>query len=202
MIKLYGSARSSAARCMWLMEEMGVPYETITLNMREGEHKSPEYLKLNPNGKVPTLIDGDFVLYESFAINHYLARKYMPTLLGEHEEEDGLILQWTFWAVLHIQHNFEPMAYAAWKLDTVTPELEVKHTNLVNKFLGILDKQLEGKKYILGDRFSLADINLHSCVNFGAAINFNFSPFPNLQRWLKSLEERPALQKIRALQKA
>lgn len=66
MIKLYGSPKSSAGRCVWTLEEIGVPYELIGVNMQAKEHKSPEFLAINPNGKIPAMVDGDLTLFESW----------------------------------------------------------------------------------------------------------------------------------------
>ena len=73
MISIYGSPRSSAGRCVWAAEEAGVAYEVKAVDMRNQEHKSAEFLKLNPNGKVPAMKDGDISLFESMAINFYIA---------------------------------------------------------------------------------------------------------------------------------
>ena len=81
-LKLYGGLRSRAAIVQWYLEELGVPYEYILLDMKAGEHKQPEYLSINPMGKVPAIVDGDFKLWESGAILVYLANKYGETLKG------------------------------------------------------------------------------------------------------------------------
>ena len=81
MITLYGSARSSAGRCLWCLEETGVAYENKNVDMRTKEHQSEAFLKINPNGKVPAMVDGETKLFESMAINFYLADKYKPELL-------------------------------------------------------------------------------------------------------------------------
>jgi glutathione S-transferase len=77
MLQLYGSPRSRALRCLWMLEEMGEPYQLIEKSTRPDELQTVEYLCLNPNARIPTLVDGDFVLWESMAINLYLAQKYL-----------------------------------------------------------------------------------------------------------------------------
>src|SRR3989344_9118391 len=103
MIKIYGAPRSSAGRCFWLLEELALPYQAMPVDMRNKEHKSEAFLKLNPNGKVPALVDGDVVLWESIAINHYLADKYRPELLGKTPVERGLEQQWSTWSMVDLQ---------------------------------------------------------------------------------------------------
>src|SRR5262249_18731948 len=76
MLQLYGSPRSRAMRCLWMLEEMGEPYQLIEKTTRTDELQTAEYLRLNPNARIPTLVDGEFVLWESMAINLYLAQKY------------------------------------------------------------------------------------------------------------------------------
>ncbi len=90
MITLYGPARSSAGRCFWLLEELGLSYENKPVDMMKKEHKSDWFLKVNPNGKVPALVDGNTTLFESMAINYYLAEKYKPEFLGKTVEEKGI----------------------------------------------------------------------------------------------------------------
>ena len=76
MLRLYGNAKSRASRCLWMLEEMGVPYELVEKSTRAEDLQSDEYLRLNPNARIPTLVDGEVVLWESMAINLYLAQKY------------------------------------------------------------------------------------------------------------------------------
>ena len=91
MLKFYtiqggGRLTSCVGICLWLLEELKTQYQVINLDLDKFEHKSEEYLKLNPNGKVPTLVDNGFVIWESIAINNYLARKYKPEFLGKNIE--------------------------------------------------------------------------------------------------------------------
>lgn len=81
MLKLYGGARSRASIIHWYLEELGIPYEFVLLDMQAGEHQQPKFLAINPIGKVPAIVDGDFQLWESGAILFYLAQKYgnMPS---------------------------------------------------------------------------------------------------------------------------
>jgi glutathione S-transferase len=77
MLQLYGNPRSRASRCLWMLEEMGEPYQLIEMSTRPDELQTAEYVQLNPNAQIPTLVDGDLVLWESMAINLYLAQKYL-----------------------------------------------------------------------------------------------------------------------------
>ena len=103
MLQLYGNPRSRAMRCLWMLEEMGEPYQLIEKSTRTDELQSAEYLRLNPNARIPTLVDGDVVLWESMAINLYLAQKYEGPMHCVSPEVLGLAAQWSFWAMLEME---------------------------------------------------------------------------------------------------
>ncbi len=197
MIKIYGSMRSSAARCFWALEEAGVTYETQEVNFKEKEHKSDWYMKLNPNGKVPTLVDGEFVLWESCAINDYIAEKYKPELLGGSVEEKALVRQWTYWSLLHVQKYFDVVMYFTmfqWGTEEASEKAKVD----VVPFLTVLENHLVGKNFIVGETFTLADVNLATIMNIGMSVKIDLSAFPNIMRWMGTMQARPAMAKILA----
>ena len=103
-IQLYGSTNSRALRSIWCLEECGVDYELVKTNFF-GDTKKPDYLALNPNGRVPTLVDGDLVLWESMAINLHLAKKYGGALWPADESQQALAIQWSFWGMTEIEPN-------------------------------------------------------------------------------------------------
>ena len=103
MLQLYGNARSRATRCLWMLEEMGEPYQLIEKSTRADDLQTGEYRRLNPNARIPTLVDGDAVLWESMAINLYLAQKYAGPMHCGSPEVLGLAAQWSFWAVLEME---------------------------------------------------------------------------------------------------
>ena len=103
MLQLYGNSRSRAMRCLWMFEEMGKPYQLIEKSTRADDLKDSEYLRLNPNARIPTLVDGDLVLWESMAINLYLAQKYEGPMHCPGPEVLGLAAQWSFWAMLETE---------------------------------------------------------------------------------------------------
>ena len=119
MLQLYGNSRSRAMRCLWMLEEMGKPYQLIEKSTRADDLQSAEYLRLNPNARIPTLVDGDLVLWESMAINLYLAQKYEGPMHCAKPEVFGLATQWSFWAMLEteallldlLQHRSAPTTW-------------------------------------------------------------------------------------------
>lgn len=198
MIKIYGSPRSSAGRCYLMLEECGLKYEHVKLDMGKKEHKSVDYLKINPNGKVPALTDGELQIWESIAINNYLAEKYMPELLGHGPEAKGLVYQWSVWAMTEMQSPFVDILI---QLHFV-PEEKRNHDKIekakmhIPELLNILDKALSNKKYLVNDTYSLADLNIASVLNIGSSIGIHFDQFQNITNWFSQIKNRPAWQKF------
>ena len=201
MLTIYGSPRTSAGRCFWCLEEVGTPYQHKTINFKEEEHKSAEFLAINPNGKIPALVDGDFTLWESVAINFYLADKYKPELLSDKPEERGLISQWSLWSMVDLQ---VPMIDIF--IQKVFVPDERRDQSVIDKalkklpdLLGTLERGLEDRKYLLGDRFSLADLNVASVAMICEGINYDLKDYPAIKSWLGHVTERPAYQRYMAL---
>ncbi len=201
MLNIYGSPRSSSGRCFWCLEEIGEKYHYKPLNFKEKEHKSPEYLKINPNGKAPTLTDGDFVIWESIAINFYLAETYKPELLGTDNKQRGLVHQWSFWGIAELQ---PPIINSFIQLVFVPKERRdnqviEKATAKIPGLLKVLNDALEGKNYLVGDNFTLADLNVASIAAVCSEIKFDLTAYKNIQTWLTQISERSAFKKYQKL---
>ncbi|MCX6781373.1 MAG: glutathione S-transferase family protein [Candidatus Magasanikbacteria bacterium] len=197
MIKIYGPKQSSASRCMWLLEEAGIEYENVNVDMGKGEHKSPEYMALNPNGKVPTLVDGDFVLWESVAIMNYLVEKYAPQFGGATVEERALVNQWSLWSVIHLYHPFSTLFLQKWR-NTPDSEATIAAHEELPKWLGILNAALEGKEFLVAGRFTVADLTAASVVARAEFVGVDLTIYPALHAWLTAVMARPALVKLQA----
>lgn len=202
MIKIYGSPRTSAGRCYLTLEELNLQYEVAPLDMREKkEHKSDKFLKLNPNGKVPCLVDGNFVIWESMAINFYLADKYRPELLGKTPEERGQTMQWSIWALNEIQPPLVDLLIQ----QLFTPEnkrdskISEKAREKLNPLLAILDHHLDNKHFIANDTFSVADINTFSVINMTTSLSVSLDNFSNITKWTTALKTRPAFKRYESL---
>lgn len=197
MIKIYGSKKSTGFRCYWLMEELGIPYETVLVDFAKGEHKSAEYLKLNPNGKIPTMVDGDFVLWESLAINYYLVEKQQAAhLVGNTAQEHAEVNKWNIWGVTHLNASFEPLVLQAYRK---TPDSEVTKAAIeveLPRYLSVLENQLADKEYVALGKFTLADITLMSVVQLSGFVNYSLSAYPNITAWVARLSEREAYKKV------
>lgn len=197
MIKIYGSPRSSAGRVYWMLEEAGVAYERVPLDMSKKEHKSAEYCKLNPNGKVPCLRDGEFTIWESMAINTYLAAKYKKDLMGTTPEEMGLVQQWSYWSILDLQ---KPAI--DWFIQAVFVPEERRDAAVIEKakaalppLFQILDNALSKASFLAGNHFTIADLNVATVVNIVGPLGFSYEPYKNVQKWLSAVKDRPAYQK-------
>lgn len=180
-----------------MLEELGLSYEPVKINMREKEHKGEAFLKLNPNGKIPCLMDGDFVIWESLAINNYLADKYKPELLGKTPEARGAAQQWNYWSMLELQKPLIDIF-----IQKVFVPDEKRDLGIIEKaqkaclpLLSILDSALESKKYLAGENFTVADINMASVVTVTTAIQMDIAAHKNIKTWLSHLMERPAYLK-------
>jgi glutathione S-transferase len=201
MIKIYGHPQTSAGRCYWLLEELGLDYERVSLNMKNKEHKSAEYLALNPNGKVPTLIEDDFVIWESMAINHYLAEKYQPDLLGTSLQSKALTMQWCYWGIAEYQKPLIDLLIQLVFVPEANRNLELisKSKEKVAELNKILDDHLDGREYMVEKTFNLADLNIASVAKINKMTRTDISAFKNLDRWLNNVCERKASQKVDAL---
>jgi glutathione S-transferase len=203
MIQIYGMPRSSAGRCFLLLEELGLPYEVMPLDMAKKEHKSEKFLKLNPNGKIPCLIDDGFVIWESLAINFYLADKYKPQLLGKTPQERGLVQQWSTWALAELQPPLVDMLIQLLFVPEERRNMKVveEATQSILPLLQLLDQSLEGKSYLVGNNLTLAEFNVGSIVNIAAGLKISLDPYHNLTSWMSTLKDRPSFKKFTDLRK-
>jgi glutathione S-transferase len=179
MLKLYGGARSRASIIQWYLEELGVPYEFILLDMQAGEHRQPEFLAINPMGKVPAIVDGEFKLWESGAILFYLAQKYgnMPSSL----EEQADVNQW----ILFANATLGPGVFVEASRERETPKL-----------MKPLNQLLEQQPFLLGDELSVVDVAVGSVLAYiPMMLKLDLSEYPALVDYIKRISERPAFQK-------
>lgn len=200
MLQLYGNPRSRAMRCLWMLEEMGTPYRLVERTTRADDLQTAEYLRLNPNARIPTLVDGDLVLWESMAINLYLAQKYQGPMHCADATVLGLAAQWSFWAVLEIEHLLLNLLEHRALLAEFSRDPSVVERNelLLRKPLKILNDALAARGHLAGDSFTIADLNVASILIWGKMARFDLSACPDLKRWLDACLARPAYQRLRA----
>jgi glutathione S-transferase len=197
LIKFYGIRQSRAMRSLWALEELGVPYEHVPTNFAT-DAKTAEFKRINPNGRIPALVDGDVVLFESMAINLYLARKYDKTgLWPKSIADEGRAFQWSFWGMTETEGA---LLQALMHRLFLPPEqrdekLAVEAEEKLARPLAVLDGALAGRKYLLGDTFTIADLNLASVLSWALVAKVDLSKTPNVARWLGECCARPAFVK-------
>lgn len=193
-MKLYGIPGSRALRSIWAAEEVGVDYELVKTNFR-GDNKKPEYLAINPNGRIPALVDGDLVLFESMAINLYLAKKYGGDLYPGDEASEALTNQWTIWGMTEL----EPMLMQMVLHKVMLPEDQRNPARVeaaerdIQRPLAVLDAHLAERDYLLGSDFGIADLNLAGVLSLASFASYDVSPHANASRWLAACVSRPAM---------
>jgi glutathione S-transferase len=202
MLTLYHSPQSRSIRPRWLIEELGVPCEVKLVSLAAGDQKKPEYLKLNPNGAVPTLVDGDLVLWESAAICQYLADKYPEKRLAPAvgTPERGRYYQWIHYAMSGI----EPPAVTVFLHTMQLPEAE-RIPALVDgakaqlgRVITIVDDALAGREWMLGSQFSAADVMVGSTLVWCQMLGLIGDQYANVPGYLARCAARPALQRASA----
>ncbi len=198
-MKLYHSPRTRSVRVYWLLEELGVPFEIVPVEFTPAALKSPEYLKINPLGKVPSIQDGALTMVESGAIVEYILEKYGKARLAPApgSATRPLFLQWVHFAEatalpplsLIAQHTFfKPEAE---RIPAIVTESRANALAV----LAVLENALAGKQYLLGAEFSAADIMMGYALLLMKWFGVLSDQYPNATRYLARLEERPALRK-------
>ena len=199
MLQIYGNPRSRAMRCLWMLEEMGEPYQLIEKSTRTDELQSAEYLRLNPNARIPTLVDGDLVLWESMAINLYLAQKYEGPMHSVGPTVLGLAAQWSFWAMLELEGLLLDLLNHRAVLPEFArdPSYAERDELLLRRPLGVLNNSLRGRDHLAGGNFTVADLNVASILAWGKMARLDLSAHPDVARWLDSCLTRPAYGRVR-----
>jgi glutathione S-transferase len=200
MLKLFGQARSRASRSLWMLEEIGVAYEHVPVRPYT-ESRSAEYLRLNPNGHIPSLEDDGFILWESLAINMYLAETYAGAPLWPAGFKDhARVYQWSLWGANEIEPRIVHIAKCLSKKSPDQSAVTVRLEELCAA-LRILDDRLH-TPYLLGDGFTVGDLNLASILRepgedgICGISAIDFVPFPNVARWLDCCSARPANRRV------
>jgi glutathione S-transferase len=200
MIKIYGSLTSRATRNLWMLDELGVDYEHVVIDMAKEENRSPAFLKINPAGKIPALTDGDAALSESLAINLYLAQKYggKTGLWPEDDAGRARCMQWSVWAA----GELEPVAFAR-VVEVVFKEEAGRDQDLLNTMaekagpmMDLINGTLEESEYLAGPAFTVADLNVACVMEYLDLSQFKFTPWPKAEAWFQRTYNRPANKKI------
>ena len=194
-LTVYGAISSRARRVLWTLEELELPYTFVPVNLRSGEHRTPEYLAMNPNGRVPTLVDGHLVLFESAAIALHLATKAPERgLLPESGTADSALhSQWMFWICTELEQALWSMGKhrfalpASYRIPRMMETAEFEWARAAP----ILAAALDGKEFLVGDRFTVADIFAAHTLNWGRGFKAAFGS-EILENYLDRMLSRPA----------
>lgn len=179
MLKLYGGARSRASIIQWYLEELEVPYEFVLLDMQAGEHLQPDFLKINPIGKGPAIVDGDFQLWESGAILLYLTEKYGKTAYSL--EEKAIFSQWVLFANSSLGTGIF---------------IEANREREMPRLLTPLNELFAKQPFLLGNDFTVADVAVGSILCYiPMMLKVDLSPYPAVLNYMQTISERPAFQK-------
>jgi len=197
--KLFGISASRAIRAIWGMEETGIDYEHVPVTYG-ADSKAGDYLAVNPNGRIPALVDGDLTLFESMAINLYLAKRYGGALYPANAADEARAWQWSVWAIseiepLQMQIVVQALFTPKDKRDAAVTEGAAKS---LQRPLKVLDAALEGRDWLVGEAFSVADLNVASVMFLMKAIRFGYAEHANVQRWADACYARPALARALA----
>jgi glutathione S-transferase len=202
MLTLYHSAQSRSVRPRWLLEELGVPYEIVRLNLQAGDARKPEYLKINPNGAVPALVDDDVKLFESAAICEYLADKFPEKRLAPAPGTParGYYYQWIHFGM----STLEPPLITIFLHTVMKPEAEripqlvAPAREQLRGSLAVLDQALAGRTFVVGDDLTSADVVVGSTLAWAQMIGLLDASTPATAAYMGRLMGRPAFQRAMA----
>ena len=203
-LKIYGVARSRAFRTLWMAKELGLDYDHVKVDFATGETRTPAHLALNPNGHIPIIAEDGFVLWESMAINLYLAKKHsLGRLYPTRPEDEARAWQWSFWGMTEVERPvltalFNRAILPEDKRDAAAADSAER---VLAQPLKVLDGVLGRGTNLLGDNFTVADLNVASILSWARPANVNVAPFPKVAEWLKNCAERPAARAARQLQR-
>ncbi len=199
-IHLYTASTMNGWKPVIFLEEANVPYELTYIDFSKKEQKSDWYMKLNPNGRIPTIVDlsnGDFVVFESGAILWYLAEKY-GQFLSPDANEKSETLQWVMFQMGGIGPMMGQAMYfqrIAAKQGHEEPFAIKRYVDESRRLLEVLNTRLEGRDYLVGDAFSIADIATYPWARAFYWAKVSVDGLPHLQAWFDRLDERPATQR-------
>ena len=210
MLTLFGSLRSRALRPLWLLRELDAPHKWVPViqTYRLSDPTAPdapfhtgraEFLAINPLGKIPAMVDGDLRLSESVAITLYCAQKFGGALAPMNDTEHALALQWALFGVTEVEKPALDILMTYHQGDPESPQgqatLAASRAALMRP-LRRLEAHAIGHEWLLGDRFTVADILLAECVRFAADDVDVFAPLPGISRWLRAAQARPVYQSL------
>lgn len=194
MLKLYGFPPTRSIRAVWTLRELGVEFEFIQVNLAKGEHRTTEFLAINPAGKVPVLVDGDLVLTESVAIVLYLADKYpakglLPTTLESRAEAQ----RWLLFTATELEQPLWRIARhtALYPKEKRLPDEVPLAREDFQSMAAVMEAHLRDRQFLVGDRVSVADFVAAYTLDWANEIHL-LATFPQLQAYMERMYTRPS----------
>ncbi len=203
-LKIYGVLRSRATRPIWMAKELGIPFEHVPVIQHHRlpdpaaadaplNTRSPQFRAVNPGGLVPTIDDDGFVLHESLAITLYLARRHGGPLAPRDVREEALMTMWTLWAATECEAPALRAMQNATAVKTRDAAVYQESVTALRSKFAVLDKALgQGGGFLVGRRFTVADLNVAEIVRYAQAASELFADTPNVQGWIRACQSRPA----------
>jgi glutathione S-transferase len=174
-LTIYGSPRSRTMRVLWAAAEFGLEFEHVPLAAYDPVLKTDDFLRLNPAGAVPVIVDGDFALAESMAINLYLAKKHgTPGLYPATSEGEAEVWRWSLWAQGHLEPWVQRDAVMTPLRDAMAAFVRARAVAA----LAVLERALDGRGWLVGDRFTVADLNVAGVLSPSRAADPDLAGFP------------------------
>lgn len=215
MLTIYGVYRSRATRNIWLANELGVAFKhvpVIQANRLPDPHaagvqlntKSPEFLRVNPNGQIPSVDDDGVIMHQSLGINLYLAKKYGGPMAPASVLEDGQMTMWTLWAATDVEpHAIQILYHRVGKPPAERDErIAIAAIDSLKGPFGVLNAALANTGFIVGHRFTVADVNVAEVIRYAMPAPELFVDAPNVKNWLAKCQERPAFKAMMAKREA
>jgi glutathione S-transferase len=209
MLTIYGVHRSRASRNIWLAYEIGLPFRQVPVIQANRLANpdapgaplhtcSPEFLKINPNGHIPVVDDDGLVLHESLAINLYLAKKYGGGLGPADLAEDGRMGMWALWAATEVEpHALQVLFHRAGRPPAERdPAVAQAAVEALRAPFAVLNRELAGSGFLVGGRFTVADLNVAEVVRYALPAPELFEAAPAVRAWLEACHARPAFKRM------
>ena len=207
MLKIYGVYRSRASRNIWLANELALPFEHVPViqsyrlanpDARDAPFHTamPAFHAINPAGQIPSIDDDGFVMHESLAINLYLARKHGGTVAPSNLREDALMTQWSLWAATACeQHALAILYHRVGKPPAERdPAIATAAVETLRAPFAMLDGALSKSGFLVGERFTVADINVAEIIRYAMPAPELFASAPHVTKWLAACHARPAFK--------
>lgn len=199
-LRIYGVARTRAFRALWMAMELGLDHDHLPIEIGEAGARAPEFLALNPNGRLPFIVDDAFVLFESLAITLYLAKKHSyGRLYPDTLEDEARAWQWSFWAISEVDRGVNIWSLHAMRLPPGERDAQKRDEALavVAAPFRVLDAAVATQPYLLGQDFTVADLNVAAVIS--RAVDMDLAAVPHLKVWLDCCLDRPAARAALAL---